>query len=96
MDGYQLSAEQDIFERHNVDFFGLPSPDCLKVYVLLPDWWVCKEPSRLLLVSSPSIFAYYSDLMLRCSKADEAHFWRTAITKLAPSVRVDFVRCDPL
>lgn len=47
----------------------------------VPEWWVGQEPSCFLLVWSPSVFAYYSSLMVGGSEADKANISWTAITK---------------
>lgn len=65
---------------HNVKVFALPSHDRPGVYVSVPGWWVGWESSLSLLVPSPSVFVYYSGLMLCGSKADKVQIWRILIT----------------
>lgn len=59
----------------------LPPRDHAVVFVPMPDWCVGWEPSSLFLEPSPSVFAYYSSLMLCRYEADKVHIYLIAITE---------------
>lgn len=50
---------------HNLEVFALPHAMRHKHYMCVPDWYMPLEPPRVLLVSSPVVFAYYSGASLR-------------------------------
>lgn len=71
-------------------FFLLPC-DRLKMYVPGPISWFGLEPSRILLVPSPSVSAYYSGFVLCGSEADKAHLWQPAFVEFLLFSLISFI-----
>lgn len=71
--------------------FELPIYDRPVKYGPVPDFWVGWEPSPLMLVPSPSIFAYPSGIMQRWSRAHKVHVWWIATISFLAFGLVSFV-----
>lgn len=65
---------------HNGEVFAHPPRNRAVLYELVSGLRVGWEPSGLLLVLSPFVFADYSGLMVCGSEDDKPHIWGTAIT----------------
>lgn len=74
-----------------VEVLALLPHNVLMVYVLVPDWSVCREPSRLLLVRLLLVLAYYSGLMLFGTDVGKAYIWKMAIMEFLFRSFVPFV-----
>lgn len=64
---------------HDVEVFALRPCDPLSMYVPVPSCWIRWEQSRPLLVPSPSVFAYFSGLLLHGSEAEWCIFDRSQL-----------------
>lgn len=80
---------------YNVEVLASSPPDSLRMYGLVPDWSFGWEPSRLLLVLSPSVFANYPGLLLGGFKAVRVLLSKMSVTELF-SFFADIVRCSSL
>lgn len=61
------------------------------MYVPLPDWSAGWEPSRLLLLPSPSLFANYSGVLLHSSDVEKVHFWWIEISEFLVLALISFI-----
>lgn len=75
---------------HNFEELALPLLHRLKMYGPVLDWWLGWELSHILLVLWPSVFAYYSCLLLCGSEADNVQLWRIAFKELLMSALIMF------
>lgn len=75
---------------HNVEVFGLPRRLRPDFCVSAPDWWEVTEPSRVLLVPTRTIFAYYTNL-IRGKYPVGNLVWRIATNEVAVTSLVAFL-----
>lgn len=74
----------------NVEMLMVAPRECMCMYVLMPDWLVGYEPSRLLLVSLPFVLLYYFAALFLESEVNKECLWWMAITKFC-GTRVDII-----
>lgn len=76
---------------HNVENFILSTRNRQKMYVPRSDWWDGWEATQLLLVSSSSVFSYYSSLLFPSSKVDKTYLSRIGVTEFLMFAMIPFV-----
>lgn len=76
---------------HNVDLFSILLRCRETVFVKVSSWWHEWEPSRLLLVPSPQVLAYYSNIVSSGSACDCNHSWWISTSESLNFLGISFV-----
>lgn len=64
-------------------FSAIPPCGCYETFAVVPDWWVEIEPSRLLLVPSPLVPAYYTNHVLSAFDRKRGNVQLVLLSKVA-------------